>query len=390
MTSQKTRSKSRSKTVFLLVGTKKGGFVFTASPNRKTWSMSGPHFKGNEVHHMALDTCDGMNLFAASGNAWFGYRLYRSHNLGKKWETSDKGLEFPQDIKARPSVLQMPGDERTVERTPLKLTRIWRIEPSTEADAGVLYVGVDPAGLFKSTDGGASWEVVKGLTYHETRDRWNPGAGGMMVHSIQIDSKNPKRLYAGISAAGAFVSDDGGETWAPRNKNVRTDYQPEKFPEVGQCVHHLVAHPRRPGVLFQQNHCGVYSSKDAGANWKDISRGLPSRFGFSMIAAPNEEETIFVVPQEADTYRIASEGRLGVYRSRDGGKSWALLKKGLPQKNVFTTVLREAGVADSCDPGGVYIGTASGQIFCSRDLGNSWEVLAGWLPPVYSLNIAIA
>lgn len=391
MAVRKNHSKSKSKTVYLVVGTKKGGFVFTSTPSRKSWSMSGPHFEGSEVHHMALDARDGLNLFATAGNAWFGYRLYRSRNLGKKWETSDQGLEFPQDIKAKPPVLVMPGEEPAViERVPLKLARIWRIEPSTAADPGVLFAGVDPAGLFKSTDGGACWQIVKGLTYHETRDQWNPGAGGLMVHSIQVDGADPKRVYVGISAAGVFATADGGETWTPRNKNVRTDYSPVKYPEVGQCVHHLAAHPNRPGVLFQQNHCGVYASKDSGANWKDISRGLPSRFGFPMAVAPVEDETIFVVPQKADTHRYTADGRLGVYRSRDGGKNWTLLKKGLPQKDVFLSVLREASIADACDPCGVYIGTAAGQLFSSRDAGNSWELLAGWLPPIYSLNIAIA
>jgi hypothetical protein len=348
------------------VGTRKGAFVFR-SANRRSWEMEGPFFRGSEVNHVVGDPRDPTRVYAAVNSGWFGPHLHASVDGGGTWNQSEDGFE----------IKSLPG---------AKLARAWHIEPGHADQPGVVYAGADPGVLFRSEDWGKSWQEVTSLNNHATREKWTPGGGGMTVHSIQCTGKGS--VIVGISAAGAFRSSDDGATWTPHNGNVRADFMPTKFPEVGQCVHKLVAHPRNPKLLFQQNHCGVYRGKFDGARWTDISRGLPSRFGFCAGVPASEPETLFTVPIEGAEFRCNPKGRLQVARSRDGGKSWTLLDKGLPRTDAYLLVLREAMSCDDRSPAGVYFGTANGQVFYTRDGGDSWLTLAAYLPPVYSVSVA--
>jgi photosystem II stability/assembly factor-like uncharacterized protein len=348
------------------VGTRKGAFVFR-SANRKSWDVDGPFFKGWEVNHVVQDPRDPKRVYAAVNSAWFGPHIHGSTNSGKTWKPSDEGFA----VKSVPEA---------------KLARAWHIEPGHAEQPGVVFAGGDPGVLFRSEDWGKNWQEVTSLNTHATRSQWTPGGGGMMVHSIQCLSK--ESIVVGMSVAGAFRSSDGGATWTPHNGNVRADFQPKKFPEVGQCVHHLLAHPRNTRQLYQQNHCGVYRAKFDAAKWTDISRGLPTRFGFCLAVPAAERETLFTVPIESPNFRCNPKGRLQVGRSRDGGKSWTLLSRGLPQKNAYLLVLREAMASDDQSPSGVYFGTTGGQVFYTRDAGDSWHALAEHLPPVYSVSVS--
>ncbi|HEV2690703.1 MAG TPA: exo-alpha-sialidase, partial [Bryobacteraceae bacterium] len=339
------------------------------SSNRKSWTMAGPHFKGWDVNHVSQDPRDPKRLYAAVNSAWFGPHIHASTNGGKTWKLSEKGLE----LKCVPNE---------------SIKRVWNICPGAADEPGVVYAGADPGALFRSGDWGKSWEEVPSLTAHSTRGKWTPGAGGMCLHSIQCLGNG--RMVIAISAAGAFRTFDGGATWSPFNGNVRADFQPDKFPEVGQCVHKLLAHPNDPEALYQQNHCGIYRAKLTADKWTDISRGLPSRFGFGLAVPAAEPQTLFTVPIDSAEYRANPEGKFRVARSRDGGKNWTLLTRGLPQKNAHLLVLRESMTSDALDPAGVYVGTTSGQVFHTRDAGNSWQILADNLPQVYSLSVATA
>jgi photosystem II stability/assembly factor-like uncharacterized protein len=356
-----------SSTLKIWIGTRKGAFALTTK-NRKTWTCEGPLLAGEEVHHVAQDRRDPKRLYASGGNSWFGPHLYASVDGGKKWKLSEQGLV----VKNIPDAT---------------LKRIWNIAPGAEDDPGAVYLGGDPGVLFRSPDNGANWEMVSGLSQHATRPQWTAGAGGMMVHSIQCLGKG--RLIVGISAAGAFRSGDSGQTWEPFNGGVRCDFRPDKFPEVGQCVHKLQAHPVNRDALYQQNHCGLYRAGFGDKKWTDISKGVPSRFGFCLGVPAAEEKTLFTVPTESSEHRFVPDGKLRVARSRDGGKSWRLLSKGLPQENAYVLVLREAMTSDDRDPAGVYFGTSTGTVFYSRDAGDSWHVLAEHLPPVYSVSAAM-
>ena len=374
---------ARQSAVRIWVGTRKGAFVFS-SKNRKKWDCAGPFFAGQEVHHVAQDPRDPKRHYAATGNAWFGSHLHASTDHGKTWQISEKGLEV-KGITGKSWQVSEKGMELK-EIPDATLKRIWHIAPGADDEPGVVYLGAEPAVLFRSGDHGASWEMVHGLSSHPTRTKWTPGAGGLMVHSIQCLGKG--RLIAGISAAGAFRSNDGGRTWAPFNGNVLTDFQPEKFPEVGQCVHKLKAHPRQPEALYQQNHCGVYRADFAAEKWTDISAGLPTRFGFALAVPAAEKQTVFTIPTHSSEERYVPAGKLRVARSRNGGKTWKLLTQGLPQTDAYVLVLREAMTSDDRDPAGVYFGTSTGTIFHTRDAGDSWHVLAANLPPVYSVTTA--
>jgi hypothetical protein len=346
-------------------GTRKGAFVFR-SRNRKTWRVEGPFFRGWEVNHVAQDPREPQRFYAAVNSAWFGAHIHASTDAGCSWKLSEAGLEM-----------------KCIPETSLK--RIWRIEPGAADEPAVVYAGGDPGVLFRSADWGRTWAEVPSLTAHATRERWSPGAGGMCLHSIQCLGGG--RMIVAISAAGAFRTTDGGATWTPFNHNVRADFRPDKYPEVGQCVHKLLAHPRHPEALYQQNHCGIYKARFDGQKWTDISRGLPSRFGFGLAVPAAEPETLFTVPIESAEYRCTPEGRFRVARSRDGGKTWKLLTRGLPQRNAHLLVLREAMAADARSPAGVYVGTTSGQIFYSADAGVSWSLMAEHLPAVVSLAV---
>lgn len=357
------------KKLLLLIGTRKGAFVASSDRDRRQWTLDGPLMKGAQVNHfMAMS--DGGTLVAAAKSEWWGPSLRMSRDLGQSWTEPTTNVRF-QEGRGH------------------SLARIWAVEEVPRSSGSRLYAGVDPGALFISDDRGETWEEVASLTDHPTRSSWFPGAGGLMVHGILADPKKQDRLFVAISAAGVFRSDDGGQSWAPKNTNVRADFLPNKLPEVGQCVHHLEMHPSRPEVLYQQNHCGVYRSDNAGDDWIDISEGLPSRFGFPLAVHPHDGDTIFVVPEESDESRMTPAGALRVYRSRDRGKSWEPLTNGLPQSHAHAVVLRGAMTTDRQDPVGVYVGTQGGQVLASRDEGNQWDVLFNWLPPVYSLETAV-
>ncbi len=353
--------------VTLWIGTRKGAFVFRSNDRRK-WETEGPYFRGWEINCVAQDPRDPKRVYAAVNSAWFGPHIHVSTDGGKKWRLSEKGLEL-KSVKGE------------------WLKRVWKVQPGHADEPKVVYAGCDPGALFRSENYGREWREVTSLNRHPTRKQWEPGAGGMCLHSIE--SMGEGRLAVAISAAGTFRSFDGGQSWEPYNQGVLVDFKPVKYPEVGQCVHKLRSHPRNPNLLFQQNHCGVYRATFDGKRWKDISKGLPTRFGFAAAVPAAEPETMFTVPIESPEYRCNLDGALAVARTRNGGETWELKRKGLPQKNAHLIILREAMDADAYKPVGVYFGTANGQLFYSRDGGEHWHTLAGHLPPVYSVSVGV-
>jgi photosystem II stability/assembly factor-like uncharacterized protein len=351
-------------TILLLAGTKKGLFLFT-SADREDWRLSGPFQAGREINHAIYDSREGF-IYATANDSWFGCEVVRSADLGKTWQSAEENPAFSAD-------------------SDLKLERIWHIEPGRANEPGVLYAGVAPAALFRSGDAGRTWSEVSSLSAHPTRSRWSPGAGGLCLHSIVLDRENPLRMFVGISAVGVFRSEDGGESWQTANRGTRAEFLPEKYPEFGQCVHKLLLADGKRPLLFQQNHCGVYRSENAGQDWMEITAGLPSDFGFPLAIHPREPETIYVLPLQGAEFRCPPDGQLRVFRSRDGGGSWQALAEGLPQKEAFAGVYREGMTTDSLNPVGIYFGTNTGKIFVSSDEGDSWRVLADNLPPVFSI-----
>ncbi len=360
----------RNGSVVVLVGTRKGAFIFRSDARRRSWAVEGPHFAGGTIHHFVLDPRDCETLYAATYSAWWGADIQRSRNWGRTWLKTKGGVRYEKD-------------------TGLSVKCVWHIRPGRASEPGIVYAGVDPAGLFRSNDAGATWEEVRGLNRHPTRPRWTPGAGGLIVHTIILDAADAQRMFVGISAAGVFRSEDGGRTWQPRNKGTRADFLPNKFPELGQCVHKIVQAPGAPDLLYQQNHCGVYRSDSAGDAWTDISAGLPSRFGFPVAVHPREPKTVWVVPLVSAEMRACPKGCLAVYRSTSGGRSWQKQTRGLPTRNAHLTILREAMSTDTCDPVGVYFGTETSQLFSSHDAGRQWHLLADFLPPILSVEAAV-
>ncbi len=359
------------KEVMLMIGTRKGAFLAFSKPDRKKWELKGPIFKGVQVNHVAFTPEIRQSIIVAGKSEWWGAGLRISNDFGENWREPSGAVRFAE------------GRGHVVER-------IWIISQGRlPSGQPVLYAGVDPGALFVSTDEAESWEEVRSLTDHATRKDWFPGAGGLMVHSICLDPGRPERMFVGISAAGAFRTEDGGRSWTPKNQGVRADFLPNTLPLVGQCVHHMEMHPSDPDTLYQQNHCGVYRSDTAGEEWIDISEGLPARFGFPLAIHPHDGNTIYVVPEESDQYRMTPDGAFRVFRSRNRGNSWEALTQGLPQTNAYQTVLRAAMATDPLDPPGVYVGTQGGQLLASRDEGNHWELLFNWLPPVYSVQTAV-
>jgi len=348
----------------LLIGTRKGLFLLRGDESRRRWEVQEPVLKGWELFHATADPRSGA-LYAAANNFVYGGTVQRSNDLGKTWERSEH--------------LAMPEG-----KDPLK--RMWHVEPGHPSQPDTLWAGGDPYALFRSDDGGVMWESNRGLLEHPTRDRWQPGFGGPCLHSIQIDPNDPQRLYIAISAAGAFRTDDGGETCSPINKDVAADFMEDgPYPEVGQCVHKLLAHPARPDRLWQQNHCGVYRSDDRGESWERLEgNGLPSGFGFPIALDPNDPDVAYVVPEEGGESRVTSNGRLGVYRTADGGASWELHADGLPDP-AWTAVKRE-GMA--FDDGGVYLGTQSGSVFALATDDGGWVEAAAQLPEILSVEAA--
>jgi photosystem II stability/assembly factor-like uncharacterized protein len=351
--------------VVVPVGTRKGLFLLESDESRREWRLEGPLLQGWSVFHAVVDPRDGV-LHAATNSEVYGATVHRSADRGRTWERAEE--------------LGLP------EESGLTLEKTWHVEPGRDGEDGRLWLGGAPGVLFRTDDGGATWEPLASLYAHETRTQWNPGAGGMCCHSIQLDPNEPSRMYVGISAAGVFRSEDGGESWTPANRGTAADFLPETYPEVGQCVHKVLVHPERPDRLWQQNHCGVYRSDDRGESWERLDgNGLPSDFGFPVALHPRDPDTAFFVPEEGAENRVTSDGRLGVYRTRDAGESWELSSEGLPVP-AWLAVLREGLAFDRLDPFGVYLGTQSGSVFVSPDEGETWTEAASHLPPVLSVE----
>lgn len=355
----------------LMVGTTKGAFLARSGADRTEWEVEGPHFPGEEVYALAFDGRAGRRtVWAAPGTLFFGTTLRRTDDFGATWSAKDE----------RPVRFAEGGD--------LELKRIWQITPGRAGEPERMFLGVEPSCLFESTDGGASFAPVRGFLEHEHRPKWTPGNGGMCMHTVLTDPGSPDRMLVAISTGGVYRTDDGGQTWSARNHGVRAEFLPDEHPEFGQCVHKVVHHPSRPERLFLQNHWGLYRSDDWGDTWTDVANGVPSDFGFAMAAHPHDPDTVYIVPLESDGFRCTPGARLRVYRTRDAGASWEPLERGLPQEGAYETVLRDALDVDSGDPAGVYFGTRSGKVYASSDGGDSWRLLRDGLPPVVCVKAA--
>ncbi len=378
------------KKVYLFAGTRKGGLILNADEARKNWGIGKLHFKAWNVMYMGMDPRDG-RLHVGASHDVFGPSTHYSDDWGKTWTQAEEAPAFsrPSESGRPASTVSDAMNPDSYKGKPEKVISVWNIQPGLGSEPGVLYAGVQPAALFKSTDAGKTWQINEGLYDHPHRGKFFPGAGGLALHTIIPHPTEKDRMWVAISTGGTYYTDDGGKTWAPRNKNVRADFSPDKFPEYGQCVHKLAMHPSNPARLYQQNHCGMYRSDDGGKEWIDIGEGkLPSRFGFPIAVHPHEPETIYIVPEEEDQYRLSIDGKFIVWRSRDAGESWESLSNGLPE-NAYLVVLRGAMATDTCENAGIYVGTSTGQIFASRDGGDSWYLLADYLPPVYSLETIV-
>jgi len=385
--------------VRVLVGTRKGAFILNADGKRDKWEVSGPHFAGWEIYHLKGSPVDPNRIYASQTSGWFGQLIQVSNDGGKTWGIPGGSITPVPGAMPKVESNKFVYDTTSPNGKPLtthqwydgtqhpwEFKRVWHLEPSyTEADT--VYAGVEDAALFRSTDGSKSWQELPGLRGHGTGPKWQPGAGGMCLHTVILDKKDPKRIYIAISAAGAFRTDDGGKTWKPINQGLRSQYIPDPKAEVGHCVHHVAMHPSRPNTLFMQKHWDVMRSDDAGDNWKEVSGNLPTDFGFVIDVHAHEPETIYVVPIKSDSEHYPPEGKLRVYRSRSGGNEWEALTKGLPQSNCFVNVLRDAMAVDSLDKCGVYFGTTGGQVYASTDAGDSWSAIVRDLPAVYSVEV---
>ncbi len=362
----------------VLVGTKKGAFIITSDGSRKDWKIDGPHFGGWEIYHVKGSPAEPNRLFASQSSDWFGQVIHRSDDGGKTWEPV--GNEFTYD--------GVPGTHQWYDGTPhpWEFTRVWHLEPSL-TDPDIVHAGVEDAALFRTTDGGRTWHELSGLRKHGSGPKWAPGAGGMCLHTILVDPIDPVRIYVAISAAGAFRSDDGGETWKAINQGLHSEYIPDPTAEVGHCVHRIAMHASQPDVLFMQKHWDVMRTDDAGESWYEVSGNLPSDFGFAIEVHAHEPETVYVVPIKSDSEHYPPEGKLRVYRSRTGGNEWEALTEGLPQQDCYHNVLRDAMAVDALEPCGIYIGTTGGQVYASADSGDSWMPIASDLPRIMSVEV---
>ena len=364
--------------VRVLVGTRKGAFLLLSDAKRERWDIRGPHFGGWEVHHLQGTPTDPNRLYAAVSTDWFGQVIQRSNDGGETWEPV--GNTFAYDVA--------PGTHQWYDGTPhpWEFARVWHLEPSL-TDPDTLYAGVEDAALFRSTDAGQTWQELSGLRKHDSGPSWQPGAGGLCLHTILLDPSDPERMFVAISAAGVFRTDDAGQTWRPANRGLRSQNIPNPTAEVGHCVHRIAMHPSRPRVLFMQKHWDVMRSDDAGESWQEVSGNLPSDFGFPIHVHAHEPDTIYVVPIQSDSEHYPPEGKLRVYRSRTGGHEWEALTKGLPQRDCYVNVLRDALAVDSLDACGVYFGTTGGQVYASADDGDTWTAIVRDLPAVLSVEV---
>jgi photosystem II stability/assembly factor-like uncharacterized protein len=364
--------------VRVLVGTRKGAFILTADAKREAWEISGPHFAGWEIFHLKGSPVEPNRLFVSQSGGWFGQLIQRSDDGGKTWEPV--GNEFVYEGEA--------GTHQWYDGTqhPWQFARVWQLEPSL-TDPETIYAGVEDAALFRSADGGRTWQELAGLRQHESGPTWQPGAGGLCLHTILLDPSNPQRIFIAISAAGAFRTDDGGTTWQPINRGLHSEYIPDPAATVGHCVHRIARHPTRPQVLFMQKHWDIMRSDDAGDSWHEVSGNLPSDFGFPIAVHAHEPETIYVVPIKSDSEHFPPEGKLRVYRSRTGGNEWEALTEGLPQRDCYVNVLRSAMAVDALDPCGIYFGTTGGQLYVSADAGDHWTAIVRDLPSILSVEV---
>lgn len=357
--------------VLLLVGTMKGAFILRANKARQKWEVGGPYFPGSAVYALAYDARGGRHrIWAGPQSMHWGALLRSSDDFGRHWTNPEEAnVKFPEGAGAA-------------------LQNIWQIVPGRDTEPKTLYCGVEPAAMFVSNDAGKTWRLNEGLWNHPQRPKWQPGGGGLCLHTILLHPNDPKRIRIAVSTGGMYVTDDGGATWRPSNRGVRADFLPDKHPEFGQCVHKVAQSKAQPDRMFLQNHWGLYRTDDGGENWTDVANGVPSDFGFAMAIHPEDPDCAWIVPLESDGFRCTPEGKLRVYRTRDAGKKWQPMTKGLPQKKAYETVLRDAMAADSLDPAGVYFGTRSGKLFGSSDQGKSWAELLDGLPPVVSVKTA--
>jgi hypothetical protein len=358
--------------ILLTVGTTKGAFLFAGDPDRRKWRSSGPHFPGQAVYAIRFDGRGGRRrLLAGTESSHWGAVVRHSDDLGRSWtDPADGNVRFP-------------------EGTDAALARVWQLQPAGDDAPDTVWAGVEPAALFRSDDAGEHFELVGGLWDHPHRPRWMPGGGGLCLHTVVTDPDDPARLLVAISAAGVYRSDDGGRSWQARNVGVRAEFLPDKHPEFGQCVHKIAPAAGRTDRLYLQNHWGLYRSDDGADSWVDVANGVPSDFGFPVVAHPTDPATAWVIPLHSDGFRCTPDGRLRVYRTRDAGGSWEPLTAGLPQQDAWQTVLRDGFGGDGLDPAGLYFGTRTGQLFASADEGDRWELLAGWLPPVVCVKAAV-
>ncbi len=357
--------------VLVLVGTTKGAFLFSAGGDRERFTVSGPHFPGQAVYALAFDGRGGRRrVLAATTSPHWGAVVRHSDDLGRTWTDPAEGnVRFPPDTGAA-------------------LRNVWQLTPAGADQPDLVWAGVEPAALFRSDDGGESFALVRGLWEHPHRPRWEPGGGGLCLHTV-VPHPDPDRLLVAISTGGVYVTEDGGATWSARNHGIRVRFLPDPYPEFGQCVHKVASAPGRPDRLFLQHHWGLYLSEDGGLAWRDVGAGVPSDFGFPVVVHPRDPATAYVVPLVSDQFRVTPDDRMRVYRTRDAGASWEPLADGLPQHGAYLTVLRDALATDQLDPAGLYVGTRTGQLFASADEGEHWRLAAGWLPPVLCVKTAV-
>jgi hypothetical protein len=358
--------------VLLAIGTGKGLFLARSGDERASWDISGPHFIMNAIYSVAIDVRgERPRILVGAQSEHWGPSVFHSDDLGESWQEPDHGaLAFPAD-------------------TETSLERVWQLQPAPADQPGVVWAGVQPSALFRSEDGGEHFELVRPLWDHPHRKDWGAGYGGQAIHSVLPHPTDPARVAVAMSTGGVYRTEDAGQSWSASNTGVKAYFLPDPYPEFGQCVHKIARNADAPEQLFLQNHHGVYRSDDGGGSWQSIAEGLPSDFGFAMVAHPHRTGVAYNFPIAADAERIPPDARCRVYRTEDAGKSWTALTDGLPQEGFYPTVLRDAMCADDADPAGIYFGTRNGEVYASPDEGDHWQAIATHLPDVMSVRAAV-